>query len=77
MRAEKIGVNVHYLPVHLQPFYRREFGYKKGDYPRAERYYERAITLPIFPKMTDKDIKDVTKAVEKVIAYFSKTHSEV
>ena len=67
LRAENIGVNVHYLPVHLHPFYRREFGYKSGDYPKAERYYERAITLPIFPKMNDNDVEDVIEAVEKVI----------
>ena len=66
LRAENIGVNVHYVPVHLHPFYQREFGYKKDDYPKAERYYERAITLPIFPKMSDKDVEDVIGAVQKV-----------
>ena len=70
LRAENIGVNVHYVPVHLHPFYQREFGYKKDDYPKAERYYERAITLPIFPKMSDEDNKDVVEAVGKVIAYY-------
>jgi len=70
LRAENIGVNVHYLPVHLHPFYQKEFGYKKGDYPRAENYYERAITLPLFPRMNDEDIKDVIKAVEKVVTYY-------
>jgi dTDP-4-amino-4,6-dideoxygalactose transaminase len=77
LRAENIGVSVHYIPVHLHPYYQKEFGYKQGDYPRAERYYERAITLPIFPKMSNEDVEDVVKAVKKVIAYFSKTHSEV
>jgi UDP-4-amino-4,6-dideoxy-N-acetyl-beta-L-altrosamine transaminase len=67
LRAENIGVNVHYIPVHLHPYYQKEFGYKKGDYPRAEKYYERTITLPIFPRMTDEDIEDVIKAVRKVI----------
>jgi perosamine synthetase len=70
LRAENIGVNVHYVPLHLQPFYQREFGYKKGDYPRAERYYERAITVPIFPEMSDEDVQDVIKAVRKVIQYY-------
>jgi len=72
LRAENIGVNVHYMPLHLQPFYQREFGYSQGDFPKAERYYERAITLPIFPKMTDDDVKDVIKAVQKVIGYYRK-----
>jgi len=72
LRAENIGVNVHYMPLHLQPFYQREFGYSQGDFPKAERYYERAITVPIFPKMTDDDVKDVIKAVQKVIGYYRK-----
>ncbi len=70
LRAENIGVNVHYIPVHLQPYYQKRFGYKFGDFPKAENYYERAITLPIFPKMPDKDIDDVVAAVKKVVKYF-------
>jgi len=65
LRAENIGVNVHYLPVHLHPFYQREFGYKRGDYPRAEAYYERAITLPLFPSMSNDDVDCVVSAVKK------------
>lgn len=68
LRAENIGVNVHYVPLNLQPFYQREFGYKKGDYPKAESYYERAITLPVFPRMTDSDVEDVIEAMRKVIS---------
>ena len=60
------------MPLHLHPFYQREFGYKKGDFPRAERYYERAITLPIFPRMSDEDVENVIKAVKKVIGYYRK-----
>jgi len=72
LRAENIGVNVHYVPLHLHPFYRDKFGYMRGDYPKAEEYYERAITLPIFPKMNDGDVKDVIDAVNKVITYYRK-----
>lgn len=72
LRAEGIGVNVHYMPLHLHPYYQKEFGYKKGDYPNAERYYERAITLPIFPKMGDRDVDDVIEAVYKVVHYYRK-----
>jgi UDP-4-amino-4,6-dideoxy-N-acetyl-beta-L-altrosamine transaminase len=72
LRAENIGVNVHYMPIHLHPYYQREFGYKKGDYPRAEKYYERAITLPVFPKMGDEDVRDVIEAVQKVIQCYQK-----
>ena len=70
LRAENIGVHVHYMPLHLHPFYQREFSYKKGDYPKAERYYERAITLPIFPKMSDEDIENVIEAVKKLMDFY-------
>lgn len=66
LRAENIGVHVHYIPVYTQPYY-EQLGYEKGICPTAEQYYEEAITLPIFPKMTDKDVEDVIRAVEKVV----------
>lgn len=70
LRAENIGVHVHYIPVHLHPYYKEKFGYKEGDFPIAEGYYERAITLPLFPKMTDGDVNDVIDAVKKVVGYY-------
>ena len=70
LRAENIGVNVHYIPVHLHPFYQRKFGYREGDYPSSERYYERALTLPIFPRMSDEDASDVIQAVRKVLGQY-------
>ncbi|MBA7512703.1 UDP-4-amino-4-deoxy-L-arabinose--oxoglutarate aminotransferase [subsurface metagenome] len=72
LRTEGIGVNVHYIPIHLQPYYQKRFDYRKGDFPVAENYYEKAITLPIFPKMTDKDIEDIIRAIKKVIGYYRK-----
>lgn len=63
LQDQGIGVQVHYLPLHLHPFYRNQLSYKKGDFPKAEKYYERAITLPLFPKMTNKEVKKVIKAV--------------
>jgi len=72
LRKENIGVNVHYLPVHLHPYYRKNLGYKEGDYPKAEAYYERAITLPLFPKMSDEDVNYVIGAVRKVITKYQK-----
>jgi perosamine synthetase len=67
LRAENIGVNVHYIPVHLHPYYRDRFGYKPGDYPAAESAYERLISLPTFHGMTDGDVDDVVCALEKVM----------
>lgn len=71
LQAENIGVNVHYLPVYLHPYY-RDLGYKKGLCPNAEELYENMITLPLFPSMTNKDVKDVIDAVGKVIDYYRK-----
>lgn len=67
LRAENIGVNVHYIPVHLHPFYRDKFGTGHGMCPVAEAAYERLITLPLFPGMTDADATDVIQAVKKVV----------
>ena len=68
LRAENIGVQVHYVPLHLLTYFQREYGYKRGDFPKAEAYYDNAITLPLFPKMTDEDVQDVIDAVRKVVA---------
>lgn len=67
LRAEGIGVNVHYIPVHLHPFYRARFGTGLGMCPVAEAAYERIISLPIFPRMTNNDVTDVITAVRKVL----------
>ncbi|MFH0770601.1 MAG: UDP-4-amino-4,6-dideoxy-N-acetyl-beta-L-altrosamine transaminase [Candidatus Peregrinibacteria bacterium] len=73
LRAENIGVNVHYIPVHLHPFYRKRFGTKEGMFPVAEQAYEEILSLPLFAGMTDSDATDVIEAVMKVIAYYRKT----
>lgn len=66
---ENIGVNVHYIPVYYHPYY-QNLGHAKGLCPNTEKYYEQAITLPLFPAMTDQDIEDVIKAVKKVIVCY-------
>jgi perosamine synthetase len=72
LRAEGIGINVHYVPVHLHPFYQSQFGTGIGDCPAAEKAYERMITLPIFPDMSEKDTSDVITAVQRVMNRYSK-----
>ena len=72
LRAENIGVHVHYIPLHLQPYYRKKFGFKNGDFPIAEQYYKQALTLPLFPKMNENDVNDVIEAVRKVIIHYRK-----
>ena len=63
LRAAGVGTQVHYIPVHLQPWYRRTFGYAPGKCPHAESFYGRALSLPLFPGMTDADVRQVTDAV--------------
>jgi UDP-4-amino-4,6-dideoxy-N-acetyl-beta-L-altrosamine transaminase len=65
LRAEGIGVNVHYIPVYWHPHY-QQLGYEKGLCPVAESAYERLISLPMFPAMTDGDVEGVIEAVAKV-----------
>jgi perosamine synthetase len=72
LRAENIGVNVHYIPVHRHPYYRDRFGYKGGEYPVAEAAYECLISLPMFHGMTDGDVDDVVRALGKVLAHFER-----
>ena len=66
LRNAGIGVNVHYIPVHLHPFYRNNFGTSLGLCPVAEAAYERILSLPIFPAMTDDDVSKVIGAVESL-----------
>jgi dTDP-4-amino-4,6-dideoxygalactose transaminase len=67
LRAAGIGVNVHYIPVHLQPDYAR-LGFTQGMFPESERYYEEAITLPMFPAMTEADVTRVKAALQQALA---------
>ncbi|OPJ63284.1 UDP-4-amino-4,6-dideoxy-N-acetyl-beta-L-altrosamine transaminase [Clostridium oryzae] len=69
LRAENIGVNVHYLPVYLHPYYKK-LGYQEGLCPNAESVYQSIITLPLFPGMEKQDVDDVVAAVKKVIEYY-------
>jgi perosamine synthetase len=67
LRAEGIGVNVHYVPVHLHPYYQQHFGTRAGLCPNAEAAYERILSLPMSPAMTDTDVADVLTALGKVL----------
>jgi perosamine synthetase len=67
LRAEGLGVNVHYIPVHMHPFYQQKLGTTRGMCPVAERAYEEIISIPIFPKMSDNDVNIVINTVKKVI----------
>ena len=63
LKAAGVGTQVHYIPVHLQPWYREHCGTAAGDFPNAERYYERTLSIPLYPAMTDADVAQVIAAV--------------
>lgn len=67
LRASGIGVNLHYIPVHTQPYYRR-MGFAEGDFPQAERYYSRVISLPMYPSMSDAQQQQVIAAMRGAVA---------
>ncbi|MGE5701486.1 MAG: UDP-4-amino-4,6-dideoxy-N-acetyl-beta-L-altrosamine transaminase [Clostridia bacterium] len=71
LRAENIGVNVHYIPVYRFPYY-QGLGYGAGLCPIAEQLYETFITLPLFPKMSVDDVQTVIRAVDKVLRFYAK-----
>ncbi len=69
--AEKIGLQVHYIPVYYHPYY-QNLGYKKGLCPHAEALFEEIITIPLYYSLTDEDVKSVIEAVKKVVGYYRK-----
>ncbi|MDO8529973.1 MAG: DegT/DnrJ/EryC1/StrS family aminotransferase [bacterium] len=70
--SENIGTSVHFIPVHLHPYYKKTFGLKRGDFPNAEHVFDRIISLPMNPTMTKQDMQDVVRAVRKIITYYRK-----
>ncbi len=70
LRAENIGVNVHYIPVHWHPYYRERFGYRGGEFPIAENAYQSLISLPMFHGMSNQDVTDVIDGVRKMVNGF-------
>lgn len=66
-RLSHSGINcqVHYIPVHLQPYYSKNYGFKKGDFPISEEFYEREISIPIYPLLTNNDIRYIADEIKK------------
>ena len=56
---EELGIKlqVHYIPIHLQPFYKREYGFTKGDFPKAENFYQRSVSIPLYSSLTDAELE--------------------
>ena len=67
LNEKGIGCSVHFIPLHLQPYYQRVLGYKAGDLPNAERQYNACLSLPIFPDMKDEEIEHVIQSVRDTV----------
>ncbi len=67
LREQGVGTQVLYIPVHLQPWYRKTYGYEIGKCPAAESFYQKALSLPLYPAMTDQDVDDVIRCVHSVL----------
>jgi perosamine synthetase len=67
LKADGIGTSVHFIPLHLHPYYRRTYGYAPGDLPVAERQYEREISLPIYPDLADEDVDRVARSLNRAL----------
>ncbi len=68
-KLKEYGINtsVHFIPLHLMPYYRKTFGFKKGDFPNAEKTYESAVSLPLYPSLSEDDAEYVAKSVRKIL----------
>jgi len=71
LEAENIGVGIHYVPVHQQPYYRQQFGFEDSDFPNATFVGERTLSLPLSPAMSERDVSDVVTALTRVCRYYA------
>jgi len=67
LKSKNIGTQVHYIPVHTQSYYQEKFGYKLGDFPVAEAYYEQALSIPLYPKLSDTEVVYVVENIKSII----------
>ena len=72
LKSRGIGTSVHFIPLHLHPLYQRNLGYRTGEFPNAEHEFERAISLPIYPSMTDQDVDSVIEALHDIARKYSR-----
>ena len=70
LKARNIGTSVHFIPLHLHPYYRETYGYRPGDFPVAYREYRRVVSLPIYSRMSDGDVEDVVEAVRALVGEY-------
>ena len=68
LKNSKIGTQVFYIPVHLQPYYLKKYGFKNGDFPIAEKYYKNCLSIPIFPYLKDHEVNHVINKINSIIS---------
>ncbi|MBI5807010.1 MAG: UDP-4-amino-4,6-dideoxy-N-acetyl-beta-L-altrosamine transaminase [Ignavibacteriales bacterium] len=66
LKKKNIGLQVHYIPVHLQPYYKNNFGFKEGDYPVAEEFYKNEVSIPIYPLLENDDLEYIAKKIKEL-----------
>jgi len=72
LKALNIGASVHFIPLHMQPYYANKYGYQFTDYPVAHREYMRLVSLPLHPRLSDQDVTDVIEAVTELVEKYRK-----
>jgi dTDP-4-amino-4,6-dideoxygalactose transaminase len=70
LKDEGVGASVHFIPIHYHAYYSRRLNYEPGSFPVTERFFSRAISLPIYPSMSDSDARDVVTAVRRIAGYY-------
>ncbi len=70
LKERNIGVAVHFIPLHLHPYYRKTYGYAPADFPNANAAFEQIISLPIYPRLTESDINDVVSAIREILGEY-------
>ena len=68
LRDYKIGTQVLYIPVHLQPYYKKKYGFKNGDFKLSENYYQHCLSIPMFPSLTKDEVDYIIKIINTIIS---------
>ena len=68
LRKQGVGTQVHYIPIHYQPYYVKRLGYNKGDFPNAEAFYEQCLSIPLYSSLTDADIRYIAKTIADIVS---------
>lgn len=72
LKARQIGTSVHFIPIHLHPYYRNKYGYRPEDFPRAYENYKRIVSLPLHPRLSEEDVARIIGAVKEIVTLFGK-----